>query len=63
MLRTAIPAASDVEQMTVHRSPITDFAAHGRAGRAYARLWSELRDRVDPVAAAATRRGATATRA
>jgi len=63
VLRTAIPVASDVEQMAVHRSPITDFAAHGRAGRAYARLWSELRDRVDPVAAAATRRGATATRA
>jgi len=76
VLRTAIPAASDVERMAVHRSPITDFAAHGRAGRAYARLWSELRERIDPAqtrpadgtrdAAGATRaatRGATATSA
>lgn len=61
VLRTAIPAASDVEQMAVHRRPIIDFARNGRAGRAYAELWSELRERVDPLAAAATRRGASAT--
>jgi len=53
VLSTAIPAASDVERMAVHRRPIACFAAHGRAARAYARLWAELRDRIDPAGAAA----------
>ena len=63
VLRTAIPAASDVEQMAVHRGPVSDFAAHGRAGRAYAALWAELRARIDPAGGAAIPRGETATRA
>ena len=61
VLRTAIPAASDVEQMAVRRCPIADFAPLGRAARAYAELWSELRERVDRAPDAATRRGGTAT--
>jgi cellulose biosynthesis protein BcsQ len=46
VLTTAIPYASDVEQMAVKRRTIADFAPHGRAGLAYARLWDELRDRL-----------------
>jgi chromosome partitioning protein len=63
VLQAAIPAASDVERMAVHRSPITDFAPHGRAGRAYAQLWSELRERIAPADRSSTPRGASASRA
>jgi chromosome partitioning protein len=59
VLTTAIPSASEVEQMGVHRAAVADFAPRGRAGRAYAELWGELRDRLDP--AGATRRGASPT--
>lgn len=52
MLATAIPMASDVERMAVHRAAITDFAPRGPAGRAYAELWSELQGRLGPVTAA-----------
>jgi chromosome partitioning protein len=44
VLRTAIPYASDVEQMGLQRRVLADFAPHGRAGRAYVRLWEELRE-------------------
>jgi cellulose biosynthesis protein BcsQ len=46
VLRTAIPSASDVERMAVERRVLADFAPHGRAGRAYAELWEELRERI-----------------
>jgi cellulose biosynthesis protein BcsQ len=46
VLRTAIPYASDVEQMAVHRQVLADFAPSGRAGLAYASLWDELRERM-----------------
>jgi chromosome partitioning protein len=46
VLRTAIPSASDVERMGVHRRALADFAPNGRAGRAYAQLWEELRERI-----------------
>jgi len=46
LLRAFIPAASDVERMGVHRTPIAGFAPRGRAGRAYEVLWSEVRERV-----------------
>jgi chromosome partitioning protein len=46
VLRTAIPSASDVERMGVHRRVLADFAPHGRAGRAYVQLWDELRERI-----------------
>ena len=48
VLRTAIPSASDVERMAVHRRVLADFAPHGRAGRAYAQLWDELRELIAP---------------
>ncbi|MGH2840717.1 MAG: ParA family protein [Solirubrobacteraceae bacterium] len=60
VLATAIPSASEVERMAVHRTPVADFAPSGRAARAYTGLWAELRDRLDPVAAA-TRPGASST--
>jgi chromosome partitioning protein len=46
VLRTAIPSATDVERMAVHRRVLAEFAPHGRAGRAYAQLWEELRGRI-----------------
>jgi cellulose biosynthesis protein BcsQ len=46
VLATAIPYASDVERMAVHRRVLADFAPHGRAGLAYAALWDELRERL-----------------
>lgn len=53
VLRSAIPAASDVERMAVERAVVADFAPHGRAARAYEALWTELRERLHaPVGAA-----------
>jgi cellulose biosynthesis protein BcsQ len=48
VLRTAIPSAADVERMGLRRTAITDFAPHSRAARAYERLWSEVRERLEP---------------
>jgi hypothetical protein len=39
----ALDAASDVERMALERRALADLAAHGRAARASARLWAELR--------------------
>ena len=50
VLQTAIPYASDVERMAVHRRALADFAPRGRAGRAYAQLWEELRGQIAPAA-------------
>jgi chromosome partitioning protein len=35
----AIPMASAVEQMAVHRAPVGEFAASSPAGQAFAQLW------------------------
>lgn len=43
---TAIPARSEVEQMGVFRGPVADFAPRGKAARAYADLWAEVRARL-----------------
>jgi chromosome partitioning protein len=43
---TDIPALSVVEQMAVRRCPVTAFAPRSAAGRAYAGLWAEIRERV-----------------
>jgi chromosome partitioning protein len=51
MLRTAIPAASDVERMGQHRAPLALFAGRGRAALAYEALWAEIRERLEPAAA------------
>ena len=44
--RTAIPAATEVELMGVHRTPVVVHAPRSRGGRAYAELWAEVRERV-----------------
>ena len=47
VLRTAIPAATDVERMGVHRTALADFAPRSRAARAYEALWGEVRERLN----------------
>lgn len=41
-LATAIPYASEVERMGVHRTPLPVYAPASPAGRAYAELWREV---------------------
>jgi chromosome partitioning protein len=41
---TAIPYLSLVENMSVQRAPVTDFAPRSSAARAYRALWSEIQD-------------------
>jgi chromosome partitioning protein len=40
-----IPAVSVIEQMSVHRAPVTAFAPRTEAARQYRALWHEARDR------------------
>jgi len=42
---TAIPALSVIEQMSVHRAPVSAFAPRSRAARMYSDLWQEARKR------------------
>jgi chromosome partitioning protein len=42
---TTIPALSMIEQMSVHRAPVTAFAPRSVAARQYRALWQEARDR------------------
>lgn len=42
LLDSAIPFASQVEQMGVYRQPVPVFAPRSRAAAAYAELWSEI---------------------
>jgi cellulose biosynthesis protein BcsQ len=46
VLRTVIPAASDVERMGQHRGPISLFAPRSRAALAYEELWAEIGERL-----------------
>ena len=48
MLETAIPAASDVERMGLHRNVVAEFAPRSRAARAYEDLWREVEGRLAP---------------
>jgi chromosome partitioning protein len=41
----AIPALSVIEQMSVHRAPVTAFSPRSQAARQYAALWQEARER------------------
>jgi len=43
MCATVIPALSIIEQMSVHRAPVTASAPRSVASRAYRSLWDELR--------------------
>jgi cellulose biosynthesis protein BcsQ len=47
LLEHAIPAASVVETMGVHRSPVGAFAPRSDAWAAYRGLWGEIRARLD----------------
>lgn len=47
ILRTAIPAAADVERMGVARTVVEELAGRGRAATAYRELWAEVRARLD----------------
>lgn len=42
VLRSAIPAATEIEQMGLHRSPVGIWAPSSIAARAYGDLWEEL---------------------
>lgn len=46
MLTATIPAATEVERMSLHRRALVQTAPHSRAARAYDALWSELRARL-----------------
>jgi len=46
VLGASIPAATDVERMALQRRALAGFAPRGRAARAYAALWEELRLRL-----------------
>ncbi len=39
---TPIPSLSMIERMSVQRAPVTAFAPHSAAARAFRALWSEL---------------------
>lgn len=41
----AIPALSAIEQMSVHRAPVTATAPRSQAARYYNELWCEARSR------------------
>ena len=41
---TAVPIASNVEQMAVRRAPVSAFAPRSQAAQAFAALWSEVSD-------------------
>ena len=45
-LETRIPYSSDIEKMGVERAPLLTFAKNRAAGRAYRRLWDEIRERL-----------------
>jgi chromosome partitioning protein len=47
-----IPAVSVIEQMSVHRAPLTAFAPRSQAARQYRDLWHEARDRAGLVSPA-----------
>ena len=46
VLRSAIPAAADVERMGLKRTAVAEFAPRSRAARAYEELWREVRDKL-----------------
>lgn len=45
-LHTSIPYASDVERMGVRQQPLHIYAASSAAGRAFAELWNELKEKI-----------------
>ncbi len=47
-MRSAIPYASEVEQMGIRQAALASYAATSRAAIAYAALWKELKRRIKP---------------
>jgi cellulose biosynthesis protein BcsQ len=54
VLTSVIPSASDVERMGSERAILEAFAPRGRAAHAYRELWSEVRERLEASAQAAS---------
>jgi chromosome partitioning protein len=46
MLRSAIPYASDIERMGVHRAPVFGYARRSASAQAYEALWAEVKQRL-----------------
>jgi chromosome partitioning protein len=46
VLKTVIPAASDIERMGLLRTAVDRSAPRGRAAQAYRALWEEIRERL-----------------
>ena len=42
----SIPSLADVENMGVHRAPVSDFAPYSEAAASYADLWDEVAERL-----------------
>ena len=53
-LASSVPYASEVERMGLERRPVGDFAPRSPAGRAYAALWLEIRERLGGLPVATT---------
>jgi cellulose biosynthesis protein BcsQ len=45
VLRSRIPAATDIERMGPRRKPVAAFAPHSRSANAYKELWAEAKSR------------------
>ncbi len=45
-MESAVPYASDVEKMGLHRAPLASFAPRSPAARAYRLLWDEVKGRL-----------------
>jgi chromosome partitioning protein len=45
-LKAAIPQASDVEKMGLHRAPLAAYAPSSRSALAYRNLWQEIKGRL-----------------
>lgn len=46
VLNTFIPYATEVERMGLERRPVTDYAPRSAPGKAYVKLWDEIRAHV-----------------
>jgi chromosome partitioning protein len=44
ILRTTIPYLADIEKMGLYREPVTAYAPHAFAARAYQQLWEEIQE-------------------
>jgi len=49
MLQSYIPYVSDLEQFAERREPVFAYAPQGRGAEAYAALWAEVQERMDPA--------------